>query len=140
MNTQIRHVTAAVIRKNGNILLCGRAKGSALENCREFPGGKQEPGETLAQCLEREIQEELATNAVAMDEIYCNEVIVGEKHFIIHFIRAFIPGDAPPPSPAENQWMAWVPIKDLNKQNMLPGDTAIASLIAHAYQKNFEKI
>ena len=53
-------VAAAVIRSDeGRILICQRPsnKGNAL--LWEFPGGKQEPGETLQDCLIRECREEL---------------------------------------------------------------------------------
>ncbi len=53
------HVTAALIRKNGRFLITQRPEGGHLAGYWEFPGGKQEPNETLQQCLEREIQEEL---------------------------------------------------------------------------------
>jgi len=48
-------VTCAVIPRAGRLLLAQRA-GSGLW---ELPGGKAEPGETLAACLAREISEEL---------------------------------------------------------------------------------
>jgi mutator protein MutT len=53
------HVTAGVIWKNGRVLIAKRPKGSHLEGLWEFPGGKQERGESLKDCLEREIEEEL---------------------------------------------------------------------------------
>ena len=52
-------VTAAVIRKNGRLLIAQRPLGGRLGGLWEFPGGKVEPGETLKQCLRREIKEEL---------------------------------------------------------------------------------
>jgi mutator protein MutT len=53
------HVTAGLIWKNGKVLIAKRPKGSHLEGFWEFPGGKQEKGESLRHCLEREITEEL---------------------------------------------------------------------------------
>jgi mutator protein MutT len=47
-------VTAAVIFKEGKILIARRHNGDW-----EFPGGKLEPGETLEECLVREVLEEL---------------------------------------------------------------------------------
>ncbi|RJP95665.1 MAG: NUDIX domain-containing protein [Desulfobacteraceae bacterium] len=41
-------VTAAVIRKNGKVLIAQRAAGEHLEGLWEFPGGKVEKGETPA--------------------------------------------------------------------------------------------
>ena len=53
-----RQVTAAVIEKDGKILIAQRRKGSTLGGKWEFPGGKIEPGETAQACLKRELKEE----------------------------------------------------------------------------------
>jgi len=52
--------TAGIIRKHRKILIAQRKKESWMEpNKWEFPGGKVEPNESYAECLIREIQEEL---------------------------------------------------------------------------------
>ncbi len=52
-------VVAAVIVKNGKILITQRPKGKKQENFWEFPGGKIEPGEAPHTALLRELSEEL---------------------------------------------------------------------------------
>ena len=52
-------VTAAVIEKDGRVLLAKRPPEGLLGGMWEFPGGKQESNETLPETLEREIMEEL---------------------------------------------------------------------------------
>ena len=55
---EIIEVAAGVVRRaDGRVLICRRT--GRLEGLWEFPGGKLEPGETPAQCLERELMEEL---------------------------------------------------------------------------------
>src|SRR3954454_21204073 len=44
----------------GKVLICQRPEGKSFAGYWEFPGGKREPGETLEQCLRRELREELA--------------------------------------------------------------------------------
>lgn len=54
-----KQVAAAIIRKDGKILICRRSAGGSCANLWEFPGGKREKGETLRECLARECIEEL---------------------------------------------------------------------------------
>ena len=52
-------VTCAIIEKDDKVLCALRSEKMSHALKWEFPGGKQEPGETLAACLQREIHEEL---------------------------------------------------------------------------------
>jgi A/G-specific adenine glycosylase len=52
-------VTAAVIREKGKVLITRRPEKGLLGGLWEFPGGKKEKGESLEECLRREIREEL---------------------------------------------------------------------------------
>jgi A/G-specific adenine glycosylase len=72
-------VAAAVIRQDGRVLIAQRPPQGMLGGLWEFPGGKQEPHETLAECLHREIREELGVD-IAVDE-----PIVIVKHSYTHF-------------------------------------------------------
>jgi 8-oxo-dGTP diphosphatase len=48
-----------LIRSDGDFLLTSRPAGKVYAGYWEFPGGKLEPGETVTQALQRELQEEL---------------------------------------------------------------------------------
>ena len=52
-------VTAAVIEREGRVLIAKRKKGWRFAGKWEFPGGKIEPNETPEECLRRELREEL---------------------------------------------------------------------------------
>lgn len=73
------NVTAAVIYHNGQILIAQRPPEGMLGGLWEFPGGKQEPGESLPACLRREIREELGL------EIEVGEPVAVVRHSYTHF-------------------------------------------------------
>jgi A/G-specific adenine glycosylase len=73
-------VTAAVIMdEDGRVLIAQRPPDGMLGGLWEFPGGKREPGESLTDCLRREIREELAV------EIAVGEQIGTVRHAYSHF-------------------------------------------------------
>lgn len=47
-------VTAAILHRDGKILICQRPDDKSCGGLWEFPGGKQEPGESLEDCLKQE--------------------------------------------------------------------------------------
>lgn len=49
-----------VVNERGQLLIAQRHEDSMLGGLWEFPGGKQEPGESMADCIARELREELA--------------------------------------------------------------------------------
>ena len=138
MRKPIINVCGAVIRRGSKILICGRAPGTKLAGYKEFPGGKAEPGETLSECLRREIREELGTEIYTLDTAYQAWVELPDRIFHLHFIRSVIQDGAPEPSPQENQSMEWLETAELDSVNMLPADVGIAKLLAESARKTAE--
>ena len=54
----MKHVTAAILVKDGLILIAKRRASDRLGNKWEFPGGTVEDEESPEECLEREMKEE----------------------------------------------------------------------------------
>lgn len=62
-------VVAAVIERDGMILICQRKAGQKHALKWEFPGGKVEPGEAPTAAIARELEEELGIRAQVGPEI-----------------------------------------------------------------------
>ena len=72
-------VVAAVIERDGRILICRRRADQPHPLKWEFPGGKIEAGETPQQALARELEEELEIHGAAGEEISRYEFAYPEK-------------------------------------------------------------
>jgi A/G-specific adenine glycosylase len=72
-------VTAGVVRKAGRVLIAQRPADGLLGGLWEFPGGKREPGESLPDCLRRELREELGI------EVNVGRPILTLRHAYTHF-------------------------------------------------------
>jgi A/G-specific adenine glycosylase len=73
-------VTAGVIRReDGKMLIAQRPVDKMLGGLWEFPGGKRDEGESLPECLQREIDEELGI------EIVVGQQIATVRHGYTHF-------------------------------------------------------
>jgi mutator protein MutT len=76
MEKNIRQVVAAVIEKDGKVLVARRKPGLVAGGLWEFPGGKLEDGETPERCLERELEEELGVSA-RVGDLLCSVPFAG---------------------------------------------------------------
>jgi 8-oxo-dGTP diphosphatase len=65
----MKRVVAALIWKDGKVLVCQRTRHQAMPLKWEFPGGKIEEGEQTRDALRRELEEELGINAVVGEEV-----------------------------------------------------------------------
>lgn len=63
-------VAAGLLVRADTVLACQRPSDQAHPGKWEFPGGKREPGETLAECLRRELHEELGIEAEIGREVW----------------------------------------------------------------------
>src|SRR5689334_20140614 len=98
-------VAAAVIERDGRFLVSRRLKGTHLAGLWEFPGGKCDPDESHADCLRRELAEELGVAAVVHEEIVATEHAYPERTVRLHFHRCEISGE---PRPVLGQELRWV--------------------------------
>jgi 8-oxo-dGTP diphosphatase len=64
----MKQVVAALIFKDGKILVCQRTKHQTMPLKWEFPGGKIEEGEQPRDALRRELDEELGITATIGEE------------------------------------------------------------------------
>jgi len=123
----MKNVSAAIIKQENTVLLTRRAQNENLAGYWEFPGGKQEKNETIQQCLERELEEDLSIitksksvliesryeysggviNLIAID----SEILNGEITLSVH------------------DKFEWVAIEKLLDYKLAPADIPIAKWI-----------
>lgn len=115
-------VTAGIIQKDGKILICQRPEGKSLAGLWEFPGGKQEPGETLESCLERELKEELNLKITNISPLYT--VHRPENNLHIHFFTCK-PQPNSKPDKLEHQSIRWIGMDELKKFHFCPSDAQL---------------
>jgi 8-oxo-dGTP diphosphatase len=65
----MKRVVAALIEKEGKLLVCQRTRHQTMPLKWEFPGGKIEEGEQPRDALRRELDEELGIVATIGDEV-----------------------------------------------------------------------
>ncbi len=119
-------VCAAVVRQNGKLLLCRRPEGGAMAGFWEFPGGKRHDGESYAECLRREIIEELGVEIIVLDLISSLTHEYPDKLVHLRFYRSMLMA---PPDKLRNldgQEIGWFSIPDIPVGELLPADKPLA--------------
>ena len=89
-------VVAAIIHREGRLLLTQRPEDVHLAGKWEFPGGKVEPEETLEAALRREVSEEIGMTAVDVGPVYSVSTHRYPERIVhLHFFECGISGGEP---------------------------------------------
>ncbi|QNJ01824.1 8-oxo-dGTP diphosphatase MutT [Synechococcus sp. PROS-U-1] len=101
-----------VLNTAGEVLIDQRLEEGLLGGMWEFPGGKQEEGETIETCIARELKEELGIAVTVGDELITVDHAYSHKklRFVVHLCD-WVSGE---PQPLASQQVRWVRPDDLN--------------------------
>jgi len=99
-------VTAAVIRRDGVVLIARRPSNGLLGGLWEFPGGKLQDGEELSACLRREILEELGVPISVGDSLgVYRHAYTHFKVTLYAFHCSLVHGEPVPIQASELRWV-----------------------------------
>jgi len=104
-------VSAAVIQRAGQVLIAHRPRSGLLGGMWEFPGGKLEYGESLPECLRREIKEELDAEVEVGAELGVFQHAY--THFRVTLHAFYCTLERGEPSPLQTDEIRWVVPADL---------------------------
>ena len=116
-------VSAALIFRNGKLLIAQRPADSHLGGLWEFPGGKCEPGETFEQCLVREMREELGVE-ISVGEMF-EEIRHDYPEKSVHlkfFLCRLLSGE---PQPLDCAALKWVEKPQLDAHDFPAADAQL---------------
>jgi len=125
----MKRVVAALIVKDGTLLVCQRTRHQTMPLKWEFPGGKIEEGEQPRDALRRELDEELGITATIGDELariqheYPNGAMVELRFFVVREYQGEL----------ENRIfkdIQWARPKDLRKYDFLEADLTLVNDLA----------
>lgn len=121
-------VTAAVIERDGKVLVARRKEGLIAAGLWEFPGGKLEEGEDPRRGLERELWEELAVEAKA-GELLCSVPFEGTlKSFELVVFRTEILSDDF--APTDHDEIRWIEPRLMDESVFSKPDRPVVRLLA----------
>ncbi len=129
-------VTAAVLRRDSQVLIAQRPPQGLLGGMWEFPGGKLEPGESLPEGLRREIREELAAEIEVGDELGVFEHAY--THFRVTLHAFFCRLSAGEPTALEASQIRWVTVPELAAFPMGKIDRQISRRLAQLLRQEGE--
>jgi len=124
-------VTAAVIRRaDGRVLIAQRPVDGMLGGLWEFPGGKCLAGETLQECLRREIREELGVGIAVGGQI--TKIRHAYSHFRITLHAFLCTLTAGEPQAIACADLAWVTLDELGRYAFPTTDQKIIAALVDA--------
>jgi len=116
-------VSAALIRKRKEFIICQRKEKDRFALLWEFPGGKCRKNESFKECIEREIKEELGIEikvekllGIFKDEDKNLKICV---HLFLSSIKKGIP------TPCDCKDFSWITLKEVKKYKFAPLDRKI---------------
>jgi 8-oxo-dGTP diphosphatase len=127
----MKEVSAAIIIENDKILLTKRNSTGDLPGHWEFPGGKRENNETIFECLEREIKEELNVSCKALNIF--SENIYEYENGTIKLIAIMTKLFSNSIILNVHDEYIWAEISNLLNYNLAPADIRIAKLLLEEY-------
>jgi 8-oxo-dGTP diphosphatase len=125
----MKQVVAALILRDGKILVCQRTRHQTMPLKWEFPGGKIEEGEQPRDAMRRELEEELGIDATVGDEVarirhrYPNGASVELRFYVVREFRGEI----------ENRIfrdLQWVDKSELPNYDFLEADLSLVRDLA----------
>jgi 8-oxo-dGTP diphosphatase len=121
-------VVAALIARDGRLLISRRRVDQAMPNLWEFPGGKVEAGESPQVALAREVQEELGCEVEVgrIDEVVFHDYPAFDLYMLVYRCR-IVAGE---PSACAVAEIAWVDPTLLPGLDLLPADLPLARRLA----------
>jgi len=120
-------VAAAVIIRDGRVLLTRRGEGQHLAGMWEFPGGKLEAGESPEEALLRECQEECGIEVEVAEILEVTHHRYPEKEVLLLFYRCELrAGEVRHLQVADH---AWVAPRDLDDYPLPPADERVVARI-----------
>jgi mutator protein MutT len=123
----------AVIHRGPLVLICRRKANDTLGGYWEFPGGKQEHGETLEQCLSREMMEELAIGVVILRPLLMLEHDYPRARIRLH--AYFCRLDAGEPTAIECDEFRWIAPGDLPMFRFPPANDPLFAEVVRAMRE-----
>lgn len=128
-NRQQLQVSAALIVRDGKILICQRAATGAFPLKWEFPGGKVEGGEEPAAALARELREELGIRATVGPEVArIRHAYLGGPEVELLFFS--VPAFTGEPVNQGFAALEWAPLASLPAYDFLEADRTLTARIA----------
>lgn len=123
-------VAAGVLVRAGKVLVGQRAAGSSHAGKWEFPGGKLEPGESLVECMRRELHEELAIE-VRVERVLWQTRHVNPDSGKVHELTFFLI-DPQHAGELRNQVFTeirWLALEELTDLDLLDSDRAFVAAL-----------
>ncbi|KTE01674.1 MULTISPECIES: (deoxy)nucleoside triphosphate pyrophosphohydrolase [unclassified Sphingopyxis] len=127
--TSLVVVAAALIDRDGRLLVQQRPEGLSMAGLWEFPGGKLEPGETPEQALIRELGEELAIDvdhACLAPACFASDMLGNRHLLLLLFVCRKWRGT---PVAQHASALRWVRPVELHGLDMPPADKPLIGLL-----------
>lgn len=114
---------AVMFREDGCVLAALRPLGKSLGGQWEFPGGKVEPGESPAEALQRELQEELGITVQVETPLTVVRHDYGPFQIELHpFLVRLLTGT---PHPHEHTELRWVTLPTATELDWAAADVPV---------------
>lgn len=122
-------VAAALVDRDGRVLLSQRPEGKQMAGLWEFPGGKIDAGESPEAALVRELKEELGIDTG--ESCLAPLTFASHRYDNVHMLMPLYVCRVwkGTPHPQEGQRLAWVFPRDFSKFPMPPADIPLVPVL-----------